>query len=649
MRLILIFLFLCNLALASENYYQINEKRVYLLGKKSSRFIDTNKSMPIELIQKQNFTLCNEDAPAYGYADIAYWLKVQIQPSVDVINDHWYLKIDYPLLDHLELYVYNSKNKLLLRKRSGEFEPYSQRDIEQRFFVFGIPFNSTEPLTFYLRIETSGSIQIPIKLLRDVDIIEEEQSSLLLSGMYYGIFLIIFIYNLILYSYTWDKNYILYLLFLSSFVMWQLSFDGLGVMFFWTDVQWNIEHGTAFWMVFSAFTALLFSRVFLRTSFYAPRLDKLLLFFIGISFIVTILSIFVDYTAIVRVGVALTMIASIIMLVSGVITYRKGNKAARFYILGWSFFLIGSFLLALNKLDVIGSFYFMNEIQKSGSAFEMLFLSWALADRIYLLQNEYNVKLEKLNITLKERVENALLEMRKKDQILAHQTRLASIGETIEQIAHQWRQPLNNLALINQDLYFKKQLGTLDDESFEKAHIKTDENLQFMSQTIDDFRNFFNTDEGDELITCKPSLFIKNALVLSEASLRYSKIDINVECINENEMQVKQNEMTQVIMNLIKNSTDALRIKGIENGWIKIIIDTDKNYNNITFSDNAGGIEALLLPKIFDAYVSTKKADGGTGIGLYMSKLIVEKYGGTLSAENTQDGIAFKINFSTIF
>jgi len=628
---------------AVENSIEISENRAYCLGKQSAYFIDSNKSMSFESIKKQNFKSLLSYTPSYGFSDVAYWLKIKLQPHENIIHNHWYLKIDYPLLDYIKLYISNSKNELLLKKKSGEYESYYEREIKQRHFVFKIPFESTEALTLYLRVETTGSIQVPIELLRDIDIIESQQNSLLLIGLYYGIFIIIFIYNLILYFYTLDKNYILYLLFLSSFIMWQLSFDGIGLEYLWTDMKWPIEHGTVFWMSFAAFTSVLFSREFLRTSYFAPRLDKVLLFFIFISFILAIFSTFANYNIIIRIEVILAIVMSVFMLISGIVTYLNGNKAARFYILGWSFFLIGSFLLALNKLDIIGDFYFMNEIQKSGSALEMLFLSWALADRIRLLQLEYNIKLKKLNFTLQKRVETALSEMRKKDQILAHQARLASIGETIEQIAHQWRQPLNNLALINQDIYFKKHLGTLDDESFESAHSKTDENLQFMSRTIDDFRDFFNTDEDDELTTCKPSLIIEHALVLSEASLRYSKIDIEVECIAEKEIRIKKNEMTQVFINLIKNSTDAMRIKNIDHGWIKIKINSIENENSITFEDNAGGIEAILLPKIFDAYVSTKKGDGGTGIGLYMSKLIIEKYGGTLSAENMQDGVQFKM------
>lgn len=628
---------------SSSDYVVINEKKVYALGLESSYYVDESKVMDIESIKQEHFIPSQEEVPSYGFADVAYWLKISLKPDQSILNEKWFLKIDYPLLDHLALYAYDNKGRLLFEKHGGELEPFENREIKQRDFIFEIPFESDRLLSLYLRVETSGTIHLPIKLVRDIDIIETQQDSLLLSGLYYGLFIIIFVYSFILFIYTKDKNYVYYLFFLSTFVMWQLSFDGFGVEFFWTDMWWNIEKGTVFWMILAAFASVLFGKTFLQTSLYAPRLDRILLFFIVISFLAAMAATFLDYSLMVQVGAVISILMPIFLLISGIVTYRAGNRAARFYILGWTFFLVGSVLFALNKFDIIGGFYLINYAQQVGSAFEMIFLSWALADRIHLLQVEYNIKMEKLNVTLHQRVAASLEEMRKKDQVLAHQARLASIGETIEQIAHQWRQPLNNLALINQDTYFKRKLGTLDEVAFDEAHNKIDENLQFMSKTIDDFRDFFNVDDSDEDLTCKPSLIVDHALILSESLLHYSKVDIEIECISEYNIKIRKNEMSQVIMNLIKNSIDAIRIKEIENGYIKIRIDSDLEHDIISFEDNGGGIKPAILDKVFEPYVSTKKSSGGTGIGLYMSRLIIEKYEGEMRVKNTEHGALFEI------
>jgi signal transduction histidine kinase len=643
MRLILLCLLFFLPLYASETYLDIDQKKIYFLGKKSAYFVDHNGSMSISEIQKQIFTPSNEDAPSNGFSDLPYWLKINLHPRADIVNEKWYLKIDYPLLDHIELYAFDAHNKLLFQKKSGELEPFEMREIKQRHFLFAIPFKSVTPLTLYVKIKTTGSVHVPVKLMCDSDVIETEQNALLFLGVYYGIAFIIFIYNAILYSYTRDSNYLRYLLFLVTFIIWQLSFDGLGAEYLWPDSIWAKEHGTAFWIIVSATAATYFGRNFLQTFSYAKNLDRLLVFIMFFGIISAVIAIFYNYTIMIQIGAAMSILIPVILLLSSVKVLGMGNQSARFYILGWGFFLVGSMLFSLNKFNLIGGFYIFNYAQQIGSSLEMIFLSWALADRVYLLRLEYNQKLEKLNITLQERVAESLFEIRKKDQLLAHQARLASIGETIEQIAHQWRQPLNNLALINQDTYFKKRLGTLDDDSFYKAHMKTDENLQFMSKTIDDFRDFFNVDEHDENVTCKPSLIVDQALILSEATLRSSHMKVSVECHDEYAINIKKNEMIQVIINFIKNSVDAVRINAIEEAWMKITIDSDLKNDIIRFEDNAGGIETVLIDKIFEPYVSTKKSSGGTGIGLYMSRMIVEKYQGSITVSNTIEGACFEI------
>jgi len=643
MRFILFYILLFAPLYANETFVDIDQKKIYSLGKQSAYFVDSTRLMSIADIQKQTFTPSDEQAPSNGFSNLPYWLKVTLRPHQEMMHEKWYLKIDYPLLDHIHLYGFDANNTLLFQKRSGDLEPFDLREVKQRHFLFAIPFKSATPLTLYMKIQTTGSVHVPLTLIRDSDVLETEQNTLLLVGIYYGIAFIIFIYNAILYYYTRDSNYLRYLFFLGTFIICQLSFDGLGSEYLWPDSTWAKEHGIAFWIIVSATAATYFGRNFLQTFTYAKNLDRLLVFIMGVGSFMAIIAIFYNYTVMIQIGAALSILMSVILLLSSIKVLRMGNQSARFYVLGWGLFLVGTMLLALNKFNIIGGFYFFNYTQQIGSSLEMIFLSWALADRIYLLRLEYNEKLKKLNTTLQDRVESSLLEIRKKDQILSHQARLASIGETIEQIAHQWRQPLNNLALINQDIYVKRKLGTLDDESYDKAHFKIDENLQFMSKTIDDFRDFFKMDDKDESVTCKPSLIIDQALIICEATLRSSPVSISVECHHEYPVHIKKNEMIQVIINLIKNSVDAVRLNTVEEAWIKITVDSDLKCDIITLEDNAGGIDPLVMKKIFEPYVSTKKSSGGTGIGLYMSRMIVEKYKGTLEVHNTKHGASFEL------
>ena len=625
----------------ADNTLVIDEPHRYNIGTYCSYYEDTTATMGLEAVRQQIFSPSKQVAPSFGFTSSVFWFKLKVRVDTSMMQKQWYLDIAYPMLNHIDLYGYDSAGVLLFHKKSGLFEPFANREIQQHNFSFLLPLQAQQPMELYLRVESMGAMQVPMQILRDVDLIQTQHSRLLFIGIYYGFFIIIFMYNATLYFFTYDRNYLRYLLFLSAYILWQLTYDGLGVQYFWTDAWWYIEHGTGFSILFASSAAAYFGRNFLQTRYYAKMLDKFLLILIIFSLVGALLSAFISYAIMVQVGALLSIFVPIILLYSGIRVWLKGNRAARFYILGWSAFLIGCVLFSLNKFNVIGGFYMMNYSQQIGSALEMLFLSWALADRINLLHVEYNGKLQKLNTTLQEKVQDALARMRQKDQMLAHQARLASIGETIEQIAHQWRQPLNNLALLNQDSYIKRKLGKQTEEEFDSTHDRINENLQFMSRTIDDFRNFFNVQ--DDVLTCKLHEIIDDALKLSESSIRYAKIAVEVSGASSRKLKVRKNEMTQVIMNLIKNSTDAINERGIQDGKIWIEIASVDHLDVLRVEDNAGGIDEALLKRIFEPYVTTKKATGGTGIGLYLSRLIIEKYEGVVHVRNTDKGVRFTI------
>ncbi len=261
-----------------------------------------------------------------------------------------------------------------------------------------------------------------------------------------------------------------------------------------------------------------------------------------------------------------------------------------------------------------------------------------------------NIETLKIEIeTLKEK--NKLLEellakeqerSLEKDHLLNQKSRSASMGEMIENIAHQWRQPLNILALVIQDIYISGQLGTLDADKLEENYSKANNVLQYMSQTIDDFRNFLKESDGVEVFALD-DIFqsIEHIMV---PSLKVHNIDISLPKTDGFRIEGNRNEFLQVILNIIKNSQDAILLNNIKKGVITITAThTDSNIV-ISIQDNAGGIAAEHIDKIFDPYFTTKHKSQGTGIGLYMSKQIIEKNKDSkLSVSNTEEGANFMI------
>lgn len=259
----------------------------------------------------------------------------------------------------------------------------------------------------------------------------------------------------------------------------------------------------------------------------------------------------------------------------------------------------------------------------------------SLAEKQHLLQE--------LNKNLEQRVSDAVSDIRRKDQLLMQQSRQAAMGEMIGNIAHQWRQPLNTLGLIVQELPI-----TYGSEHFTKealgANVKKAMGLiAHMSKTINDFSNFFRPEKEKSPFNVNQT--VTRTLSLVEPTLENLKIHTQLIERDVVETIGYSNEYSQVLLNILTNSRDAFEARKVETERvITITIFKEGDRSVVTVADNAGGIEEEVLEKIFDPYFTTKGPDKGTGIGLYMSKTIIEKsMGGGLSARNTATGAEFRI------
>ena len=248
---------------------------------------------------------------------------------------------------------------------------------------------------------------------------------------------------------------------------------------------------------------------------------------------------------------------------------------------------------------------------------------------------------------------NSYIEIKNQDRVLQEQSRLAQMGEMISMIAHQWRQPLGAISATSINLQMKIELENFDlntkdgqekqNKYFSNELKNIDDLVDNLTTTIDDFRNFYKPNKKS--ITCKLENIIEKSLNIIEKSLESDNIKIikQYNCIDT--VKVYDNEVTQVILNIFKNSQDNLKEKNIENPYIKI---STKN-RIIYICDNGGGIEEHIIEKIFDPYFSTKDEKNGTGLGLYMSKVIVEEHhNGKLKVENTADGACFIIDLGIV-
>ena len=231
---------------------------------------------------------------------------------------------------------------------------------------------------------------------------------------------------------------------------------------------------------------------------------------------------------------------------------------------------------------------------------------------------------------------------KEQEQILIHQSRMAAMGEMIGNIAHQWRQPISTISLLIQDINDAYEYGELTDEYIKDFSNKTLKQISFMSETIDDFRDYLRPDKSMRPFSLIEA--VKNSIKIMEATFKNKNIQVRFEHEKDVTVSGYKNEFSQVLLNIFKNVKDEIELRDRASGSIVITLSQEDDRALLVIEDDAGGIPEEIIEKIFDPYFSTKEAYGGTGIGLHMSKNIIEtNMKGTIDVENVSGGARFSI------
>ena len=304
-----------------------------------------------------------------------------------------------------------------------------------------------------------------------------------------------------------------------------------------------------------------------------------------------------------------------ILFISIIFNLKQGFKPTLIYVIGWSVFCIVLFIFDF-KNRYIGLGYF-----------DLVLVVFALEAMLFTISIAY-----KYNDLKKQNKEF--------EKMVLQQSKFVKSGEMIANITHQFRQPLNNISYILINLKKRFESEKLDKIFFDKKVNQANEQVSFLSKTIDDFKEFYLQEKEKDDFLVKDS--IQNALTILNPDLQKDNINLNLKFETFEDIKIfgVKNELSQVILSLVSNSIDAL--KNRHNPKISINVVSSSAEVIIEILDNAGGIKAKNLKKIFEPYFSTKEE--GTGIGLYLSKIIIEEsFGGKLQVQNIKDGAKFSI------
>lgn len=428
-------------------------------------------------------------------------------------------------------------------------------------------------------------------------------------GIAYGIVFAAFLYYIAFFIFNRERTYIYY-------ALTQLSMLGILLFLAYREIENDRFYMDIIFLSFYLFSNL-FTKSFLNTKVNTPKLDKILTFSIFL-YILDVLSGWLIGFYFIADTMPLSILL-VVYLIAGYVVYNQGYKPALFYLISWSI-MIFSFLF------VEFQFYFTtkellikpNYIIHIIAPLESLILAFALSYKMKILEEE---KLQQ-------------------QEFLTHQSKLASMGEMIGNIAHQWRQPLTHLSYIMMNLKTAFEKDRLTSDYFDKKSNEAKNQLEFMSHTIDDFRDFFKVSKEKELFSLK--IAIDEVINLLSASLNSYKIEVKFEYENDIEVKSFRGELLQVIFNILNNAKDEFIRRETSNPLINIHLYEEKKNILIEISDNAGGIKNEIIEKVFEPYFTTK--DKGLGIGLYMSKMIIDKnIGGKLDVSNIEEGALFSI------
>ena len=582
MKKIIVLLILFFTSLVAKDIKNIEELRIY-------KTVDTNMSLEEIESKKTEFQKISKDEK-FSNKNMSYWLQIKFSDAMK--SDDYiirYVGMDFdvssftPKQDMKRIKVGGSTKKIT-------FEYHKERD-KQIYYFHLVPTNTDS--RYFIHIQTME------EFLSDT---KDYFFYLVFCGFIMGLILMAGLYNAFVYYYNREKAF-LYYAFMQIFMVL--------VLVFYTGLVTDTGYTMKIYNIFSllaAFFATLFTREFFATSQHVPKLDKVLLFYL-ILLAFDMLYLTVTGKSIVSI-LQLYSIFGFVYIVIGFYRLKQGFTPAKFFLIGW-----GTLILSLFLIEYVSEDFLVSPLLL-GSPIEAILLAMALAYKIRLIQ----------------------IEKEQQKELLIHQSKLASMGEMIGNIAHQWRQPLTHLSYTVMNIQDAYKHNSLDEPYLDKKVAEATQQIEFMSQTIDDFKDFYEPNKEKELFSLAEES--QEVLGIMSYALEQQDISVEIKVIDDIEIENYKNEYKQVLLNLLANAKDALVFKRILLPKITITIEN----RGVTVRDNAGGIEPKIIQKIFEPYFTTKEEN--SGIGLYMSKMIVEKnMGGKLTVQNLPDGAMFSMVF----
>ena len=618
----------------------------YTVGKHLDILEDKDGTMSFEKISSQEygekFIKSIWDVPNFGYTDSAYWVKFTLDgKNLRTEKMNLIIEVSYSLLDYVYMYAPDSKGNYYVSK-TGDRLKFSSREIDHRFFLFKIDMKPREKKTIYLRVKSESSVQIHLHLWTETAFAAKDHNEQYALGIYYGIILVMMLYNLFLFFSVKHKSYLYYVLYIISFGFLLMFLNGTGYEYIWPNWIWWANSGVPIMIGIVGFNIVLFTMSLLNTKEMIPRFHIVLRILLGFMILLIVLAFVTPYQFAIKFGYVYTIFIPIILIITGFLCVLKKYPPAMYYLIAWTMLLLGMSAYALKAAGILEKIFITEYGIQIGSALEVILLSLALGDRINLERRDkikaQEIALEKEIIARKAQdealvnkqlaIENLIKADKLKDEFLAN-------------TSHELRTPLNGINGLAESL-LNGIAGPIN-EKMRNDLIMIASSGRRLSSLINDILDFSKLKNRDISINKKAvDLYsvVKMVLLLSEPLISSKKI-ILINNVDKNfgVVLADENRLEQILHNLIGNA-----IKFTDEGTIEISSKIEGNsnqpYARIIVSDTGIGIPLDKHETIFRSF---EQVDGtiekeyyGTGLGLTITRKLVELHGGNISVESMQ-------------
>lgn len=664
-------------------------------------FIDESNSLTLNDIKSQKFLQNDVPRPNFGFVDGALWIKVKV---FNTSNDNKFIcQLNQPFIDSLAFYQVDERGQLIKTSLLGEAFPLANREIVDRYLMVPFELGQEQQSEIYLRFNSVEPLEIPLYITTIAGSYKMMRISDLLFAAYFGLILVMMVYNLFVYFSVRDRSYLQYVFYILMVGLTQAALEGYTNLYLWPSNFWISSRSIYVLTCLTSITSILFLRGFLQTRIYTPKMHRISLFIIIALFVLMIAAIIdinkvVHQTAQIAIG-----IVAIFILISSILVFKKGYTPAKYFLIAWIVLIVGIIVFSLQNAGIIPSNPVTIYMLQCGSAVETVILSLALADRINILKREKAISqaqaleasieneriVREQNILLEDKVKvrtsdlensnsqltSTLTDLKNTQSKLVSAEKMASLGQLTAGVAHEINNPINfvsaNITPLKYDVedlikvidLYEKIESQEDFESKKKEieTLKAEIDLEFVKVEI---QQLLEGIQDGATRTAEIVKGLKNFSRLDEANLKPIDINEGIEStlvlvkseIPEGTEIVKKlgdiamveclgGKINQVFMNVITNALQSIA-KLEPNAKRELVIETwqDDDFVYSKFIDSGLGMKPEVIEHIFEPFYTTKEVGEGTGLGLSISFNIISTHSGEIQVESTfGEGAAFTI------